>query len=573
MSMSNINSHEQLNNRPPSYDGQQQSLNGQQPPPYNNYEEQSQDNQQPPSYDEYEETPQGHQQPPPYLEVDITNVIDERDNNNNNNVNHRKIEFNDNPIVQDVWAIFVFFLMVIGTLVIAGISIPNIDMKKMYGSNSKINITVSTYSYSYSYSYSYGSQYDKRNENENENEHVSNTTDIIIMLISSFSGSAFLALIYLILIQIFAEKMVKGIVIFSILLNILYGIIIFSCSPVMFGFMLIIALAYVIYFFFSRNNILFGQILLKTIIPITRKYPAIILVGFIGTIIATIWYGFITFTLIASMTYIKETSGIIAIIVYLFLIFSFFFSAQVINNTIHFITSGVLTAYYYNNTIDPDTENILINEKNPTLKYFKRAIVTSFGSICFGSILIHFIGSLGTFVRKTKTDVDNNKGCDCCILYIIGWGIKYLLSWIDDGLRHFDMYSITEIAVSGKSCRQSSKDTWAILESRGIEKLIDDNIIDNILGIGSFCVGCLSSIITCGIGFIVMNIGNTYELMIYGFISFFIGFRIFSVSTKVIKSSVATIFVCLCKYPDSIQHIIPELWNIVKKNYSNIVSY
>ena len=55
---------------------------------------------------------------------------------------------------------------------------------------------------------------------------------------------------------------------------------------------------------------------------------------------------------------------------------NFFFS--VAKNVVHVTTSGLYATWYFLSSALPS---------NPTTKAFKRAITTSFGSLCLGSLL------------------------------------------------------------------------------------------------------------------------------------------------------------------------------------------
>ncbi|ORX85667.1 DUF580-domain-containing protein [Anaeromyces robustus] len=535
----------------PPYGQQPEYYPPQQAPPYGQ--------QQPPQMPMPNQYPQEYYQPPPPqqnsdIEIEMTDLgkgSSSAQLMGNEALKKSKIEFNEKPVFQDVWATFVYVLVVLGTFAIAGVSIPNMDMEKMYGSDTG--------------SSSYGGY---KHYKFKRSKDGTSTTDVIIMLISSVACSAILTFVYMILMQKYAGKMIKGTFIISIILNIFYAIATFFVSPIMGGLMLVFSLLYILCYFFWRSRIPFAKVMLKTIVSVTRRFPATIVVGFIGCVVAALWYGFISFTLVAAMTYIKDKSEGAAYVVYVFLVFSFFFSSQVINNTVHVIISGVFATYYFRGVVEPGTNNIEIDVRNPTIKSFKRAITTSFGSICFGSLIIAVIQTLEFLARQTKNEAAENENY---ILCIIACCVECILSCIGDMVEYFNVYAFTEVAIYGKSYCQAAKDTWTLCKSRGIEALINDNLIGNVLGIGSLCVGCLSAVITCIVGFLIMNIENTTALIIYGVVAFLIGLMIFSVVAQVINSGVATTFVCLCEDPDALHNTKPEFWEKVKDTYPSMV--
>ncbi|KAL6617660.1 DUF580-domain-containing protein [Neocallimastix californiae] len=535
----------------------QQPYYGQQPP-YGQAYSQQQPPQMPP--------PQGYYQPPPPkqqsgdVEIEITDagklassaqLIDGGD------FKKSKIEFNDSPKYQDVWATLVYLLTVLGTAALAGVCIPKIDLDKMYGSNSS-----SSSGNKYNNSGSHGYYYFKRSSDDGS------VTDLIIMVGSSIVMSALLTFIYMILMQKFAGKMIKGTFILSIIFNFLYAIAAIFVSPIMGGIMLIFAILYGICYFLWRSRIPFAKVMLKTVTSITRRFPATIFVGFVGCVVATIWYGVIMVTLVASITYLSEEYEGAAYVVYVFLLFSFYFSSQVINNVVHVTISGVFATYYFRGVVDQGTNKIEIDVKNPTMKSFKRAMTTSFGSICFGSLIIAVIQTLEAIARQIKNQSANDENY---ILCIIACCIECILSCIGDMIEYFNVYAFTEVAIYGKSYCEAAKDTWTLCKARGIEALINDNLIGNVLSIGGVTVGCLSAVVTCVIGFVIIDINNTTSLIIYGVCAFIIGIMIFSVVAQVINSGVATTFVCLCEDPDALRQTKPELWEKVRDTYPSMV--
>ncbi|ORX85665.1 DUF580-domain-containing protein, partial [Anaeromyces robustus] len=444
------------------------------------------------------------------------------------------------PQYQDVWASIVFALVVLGTIIVFGVSIPNIDLEKL------------------------------ANKTTNDTSNGTSGLDIVIMLLSSIISSGLVTFLYVVLMQKYAGKMIKGTLILSIVFNIIYALISFFVSPVMGGLMLIMAIIYALCFYFWRKRIPFAKVMLKTVTTVTRKYPACMLVGLIGCFVGAIWYGFVCITFgVAILALGSQDSdmGGVTYVVYIFIIFSFFFTSQVINNTVHVTISGVFATFYFRGVIEPGTKNINVDVKNPTVKSFKRAITTSFGSICFGSLIIAIIETLKTLAKNAK---EQGREDGNAAVALIACCIECILSCVGDMIEYFNVYAFTEVAIYGKSYCEAAKDTWEICKSHGIEALINDNLIGNVLTLGSISVGCLSTVITVVVGFLILRIDNVAALVIYGILTFLIGLFLFSIVAQVINSGVATTFVCLCEDPDALRYTKPELWEKVKDTYPSV---
>jgi len=506
-----------------------------------------------------------YQQPPPENKPTKIDV-----NNGNGDFKKSKIEFNEKPKYQDLWATFVYLATLAVTIAVAVWSIPSMpeNIKKL-NQNVSVNNNGKTYSSSSSSSYKYGHY-------KRDNKDI-NVINVAIIIGSSFIVSAIVTSIYFTLVQKFTGKMIKGTFILSIILNIIYACISVLINPILGLVMLLFAGLYVLCYFFWRSRIPFAKVVLKTVTSVTKKYPATIFLGVIECIIASIWYVFVCFTLVAaiakSVNEKNENSKTIAYVVYVFLIFSFFFTSQVINNFVHVTISGVFATYYFRGVHEPGTNKIEVDVKNPTLKSFKRAATTSFGSICFGSLLIALVSTLRVLANQTKQEAAEDENY---ILCLIACCVECILSCIEDGIEYFNVYAFTEVAIYGKPYCQAAKDTWTLCKSRGIEAIINDNIIGNVLSIGALAIGSLTALVTCfaakffGVGLEDEKI-KLAVMIIFGLIGFLIGCMTFSVVAQVINSGVATTFVCLCEDPDALRQTKPELWEKVRDTYPSMV--
>jgi len=507
---------------------------------------------------------QGYYQPPPsnYYQQPQDQKVDKPQNSssskpsNNDGEYKSKIEFNDKPKYQDLWATFVYLAVVAVTVVIAVITIPNMDLNRVSDTFKRSGKSSRPSKYNNNYYY-------KRDDDNKDLD----TKTVLMLLGAGLGSSTILTVLYMMLVQKFTGKMIKGTLILSILLEIVYAVILFLANPIIGFIMLIFAGLYALCYFFWRKRIPFAKVMLKTVTSVTKKFPATIFIGFLGCIFAIVWYGFIGLTLIAAMGSDKaQENPVVGYVMYIFLIFSFFYTSQVVNNTVHVTISGVFATFYFRGATEPGTNEIEVDVKNPTISSLKRAMTTSFGSICYGSLIIAAVSTLRVLANNVKHDAADDGDTLLCI---IACCIECILSCIEDGIEYFNVYAYTEVAIYGKSYCQAAKDTWTLCKARGIEALINDNLIGNVLVIGALAVGCLAGTVTFFVGniFDVELVAN----IIFTVIALFIGIMVFSVVAQVINSGVATTFVCLCEDPDALRQTKPELWEKVRDTYPSIV--
>jgi len=69
----------------------------------------------------------------------------------------------------------------------------------------------------------------------------------------------------------------------------------------------------------------------------------------------------------------------------------------------------------------------------------------------------------------------------------------YRLAGIIEGLvEYFNHYAYTQVAIYGKDYISAAKDTWRLIKSHGIDIIINDNLIGNVLVMGSLLVGVVT---------------------------------------------------------------------------------
>ena len=107
---------------------------------------------------------------------------------------------------------------------------------------------------------------------------------------------------------------------------------------------------------------------------------------------------------------------------YMFLLLlSLYWTQQVFANTIHVIVAGVVSTWWFAPDEASSCCSVAIKDS------FVRATTSSFGSICFGSLLVAIIQTLRSFVESARHD-NSNDGCaafvlclvDCCLQCLQG---------------------------------------------------------------------------------------------------------------------------------------------------------
>ncbi|KAG1138129.1 hypothetical protein G6F37_010742 [Rhizopus arrhizus] len=304
---------------------------------------------------------------------------------------------------------------------------------------------------------------------------------------------------------------------------------------------LIFSCLYAACFFWWRSRIPFATVMLKTITEITRKYPSTIVVGIISLVIQTAFSFLFMFTVIGiyQAWYSSSSNNSRLNCAMVFLVFSFYWTSQVITYVTHVTLAGLFaTVYFLNDGI-----------KHPIWGSARRAFTTSFGTICFGSLLIAIIDLIRFLLQVARSNTDNACGAFfVCIIQCIVNCFAGLFEW-------FTYYAFSGVAIYGKPFIPTARETWSMIKDRGIDALINDNLIGNVLFMGGLLVGVLCSLL----GFIYLEVekpsyntnGGMTPVVIM--MCFLIGSSMFSTIATVISSGVATTFVCLAEDPDALR--------------------
>jgi len=251
---------------------------------------------------------------------------------------------------------------------------------------------------------------------------------------------------------------------------------------------------------------------------------------------------------ILALTWVQTYDSAPAAGLMIFLIFSFYWTSQVIKNVVHVTASGLYATWYFLSGVGMPP--------NPTQKAFKRAVTTSFGSICLGSLLVAILKTLRQLVDGARR---NNNNIFFCLLSCI-------LNVLDNLLQYFNMYAFAQVAIYGKKYCDAAKDTWELIKERGFAAIINDNLISGVLTMGAILGGASAAFVGALVAAALLD---DYWVGI-AFICFLLGIALVMVTMEVVESGVCTIFVCFAMDPHALQRNDPELYNKFVTTYHGI---
>lgn len=210
------------------------------------------------------------------------------------------------------------------------------------------------------------------------------------------------------------------------------------------------ALFYAFCFWSWRKRIPLAVLYLQFTLDVAKRYPSVYIVSALGTIWSALFSAWWSVTLVAAYTkYSSNTTSTGAqnpgcsaaggscsnaslVLVLIFLTFTAYWTTEIIKNVIHTTISGVFGAFYYG-TASPEGV-----PRHAAASSFKRSMTWSFGSICFGSLLVAVIQlirqAIDIFTQYERQSGDMMGAIFGCILQcfvgLLQWALQYFNKYV-----------------------------------------------------------------------------------------------------------------------------------------------
>ncbi|KAH8804945.1 putative DUF580 domain protein Pns1 [Xylogone sp. PMI_703] len=337
---------------------------------------------------------------------------------------------------------------------------------------------------------------------------------------------------------------------------------------------LIFTVFYIICFISWIPRIPYSVLMLRTIIDVSKRYGHVFIVSFIGGLLATAFGAWFSVTLVAIYAKYEpgsaacnvggggcSTAKVIGLVA--FVTFAGYWISEVIKNVMHVTISGVYGSWYFY------SQKPMGVPSGATRGAFKRAMTGSFGSICFGSLLvaiIQFLRQAASVAQQQSAQQGNLVG------EIVFCLLRCLISILDWAIQFINEYAFSYIALYGKAYIPAAKATWRMIRDRGMDALINECLINPVLTMGAVFVAYLCSFLAyLYIEFTkpAYNSSGSFTPVVMAF-AFLIGLQIANVFLVPIKSGVATFFVAMAFDPEVLVREYPELWQELVKVYPRV---
>lgn len=396
---------------------------------------------------------------------------------------------------------------------------------------------------------------------------MSNYSHVLLLLGVISIGAFGVAMLWIHILLSFAENMIRIALWMNVGLLVASAFTTMVVNPFAPFIFLIMAAINVWYIYAVQNRIAFASANLKCACQAISVNKGIIAVSIFLAVKQMLWMILWSFAALGAYQIFRDADpdcaqhekegklcgGGNAGVALFFLLVSLYWGQQVIQNVNTCTTAGTVASWWYN--------EVTSSSSNAVRGSFIRSCTTSFGSICFGSLLVAILQALQTMARlvRQKAQEEGNEGLACfsCLA-------ECVLSCVEGIMEYINMWAFCYVGIYGYDFKSSGKAVMNLFKNRGWTAVINDDLTSNALGLGAFGVG----LITCGAGLLVAKFSPedwlqplTTDAARYGTFAayaFIAGFSMAIILSNVVTTALHTIFVCFAEDPVAFGRAHPD---------------
>lgn len=358
---------------------------------------------------------------------------------------------------------------------------------------------------------------------------------VVIACVASACASVISSIVMLALMQRIPVQMIYVANIMTIFMFVASAVMAFLRINVVVGILMIICAVFqAVWLFLVRHRIPFAAALLRTSARLISTYKLTIVLNLMLCVASfgyiALW-GYGVAAPVDRLYKDQGNGGYIFVIV--LLVFTMLWVSQVTPNVMHVTTSGLAATWYF-----AGSQNM---PRNPTLASFKRAVTTSFGSICFGSLVVAIIQFIRWLVESSSSDYEN--GFVQCLLSCV-------LRCIERIVEYFNRYAFVHVAIYGCSYIEGAKRTFALCRQCFFAAYFNDCLVSPTLNMFAFAVSLVFA-------FIAGVISMSWPI---GVLAFVVALIVHSLFFVPVESAVTTVFVCFAECPEALRESDLELY-------------
>ncbi|CAJ1954839.1 unnamed protein product [Cylindrotheca closterium] len=272
------------------------------------------------------------------------------------------------------------------------------------------------------------------------------------------------------------------------------------------------------------------------------------------------------------------TSG--GVCVGLLLLLSLFWTLQVIKNLCHTTVAGVVGSWWFSSAPSTHDEEVangdsLIQESTPSPKQvvydsWVRCSVYSFGSICFGSLVVGLLQVLQFILRCGREQNQRNRNSSSGLALCI---CQCIVNQLERLAEYMNKWAFVYVGLYGYDYWTAGSKVFNLFKARGWSVILNDHLVTRYLTLLQTLLSLLSAVICQFWGwlFVIRPLSASLRqaaendpdnnadpadvsALWYSFfaIGFVLGMSLSSVLFRLISSAVDTIVVCFAESPNQL---------------------
>mmetsp|Transcript_1456 Transcript_1456/g.1998 ORF Transcript_1456/g.1998 Transcript_1456/m.1998 type:complete len:567 (+) Transcript_1456:103-1803(+) len=245
------------------------------------------------------------------------------------------------------------------------------------------------------------------------------------------------------------------------------------------------------------------------------------------------------------------------------LVLCFYWTQQVIQNTVHTTTAGTVGSWW----VQPAEDNFARNNGGggccgqDVSDSLHRSCTYSFGSICLGSLLVAILQTLEAMARNNR----NRRDVLSIVLQCI---IMCFRAWLE----YFNSWAFCYVGIYGYSYVEAGRKVIELFKSRGWTTFITDRLIFRVLLMANWGIaaltGALCVLLMLFLAFSKLDRNDWAPALVAAFwFGFVVGLIVSNTVLFVVESATRTVMVCFAEQPMMVEGGRPMLQNL-KETYA-----
>jgi len=287
--------------------------------------------------------------------------------------------------------------------------------------------------------------------------------------------------------------------------------------------------------------------LVQTVASVMKSNPMMVFVSFIGSIFGLAWSLACGLAFVgAYLKYQKDVAGLNQgeqYLIYFVAVLIFIWGAQVAYNVCHVTYCGVFGRWYFQ-----------AETSSAVRKSLGVAMTTSFGSICFGSLLVAAVRALEAVLRQARADAQQDGNACCCVILLV---LECVVSCIGDILEYFSEWAYVQCAVRNVSFIEAARITYSFITCSNLEFILQDLLVNSVVTLGALLCGAGG----CAAGALAgLALGTGTAYVIAGaVIGLWAGLVSGGSAAGIISSGTKTILLLWAEDPEPLRRSFPEI--------------